>query len=165
MKATPTLLCPVWDRTVEADAERPATRCTIHRVIRRGHISSGRVRTDLLPMRRYRRASTTAPLALSPADGRLSVRLHVIGEEGTVGDCEGCGIYVRLPHAPHRKVFACSTACRMKRYQHHTVERSVTTCERCDQTFTARRGAHFCSSACRQSAYRNRHLPGHDGGL
>ena len=162
MKATPTLLCPVWDRTVEADAERPATRCTIHRVIRRGHISSGRVAPIC-----YQCAGTDEHRAynyLTRPDGRLSVRLHVIGEEGTVGDCEGCGIYVRLPHAPHRKVFACSTACRMKRYQHHTVERSVTTCERCDQTFTARRGAH-CSSACRQSAYRNRHLPGHDGGL
>jgi hypothetical protein len=60
------------------------------------------------------------------------------------------------PNAPRRKVFACSTACRVKRYQ-QTVEQSVTGWERCGRTFAARRGAHYCSPACRQSAYRKRH--------
>ena len=36
------------------------------------------------------------------------------------------------PNTPHRKVFACSSACRVKRYQ-QTVEQSVTACERCGQ--------------------------------
>ena len=150
------------DRTVEADAQHPATRCTIHRVIGRGHISSSRIAPIC-----YQCAGTDEHRAyshLTRPDGRLYVRLHVIGKEGVVGECEGCGIYVRLPNAPHRKVFACRTACRIKRYQ-HTVERSVTACERCGQTFTARRGAHYCSPACRQSAYRNRHRQVHDGGL
>lgn len=70
-------------------------------------------------------------------------------------NCVVCGLPVLLPVDKRRKVDACSDLCRSRFYA-VPVEAAVTQCEGCGSGMTGRSDARFCSSACRQRAYRRR---------
>lgn len=146
-------MCPVCERTVVADASRPAIRCTI---LTRQH--GGAVTRRIAPICHdcLNAAQVHGRPNLTRADGQLEAQVPTWIGDTRMGQCEACGIHVKLPVSARRKVVACSAACRAKRY-HPAVEKCVTACKRCGRTFTAQRGARYCSGTCRQSAHRNRH--------
>jgi len=77
--------------------------------------------------------------------------------------CEGCGrpVHQELNFRSHRRTFCCrncecavrTTAARQARSE----ARGTRPCKGCGETFEpTRTDAHFCSSRCRQRAYRRR---------
>jgi hypothetical protein len=83
------------------------------------------------------------------------------------GPCEGCGRSVTV----HRGLWAdrhfhCSTKCQFasqarRRKETRARSRGGMTCEVCAEPFEpARSDARYCSSACRQDAYRKRKIAG-----
>lgn len=77
------------------------------------------------------------------------------GGLATESPCAGCGrMVVHLPTWRHDWV-ACSPRCRRRVYRGNVWGRS--TCDGCGEAFDASRAdARYCSSACRQRAYRQR---------
>jgi hypothetical protein len=75
--------------------------------------------------------------------------------------CVSCGVPVLLMPDPRRKVSACSDLCRVRSYYAapRPVGQPVTghRCEGCGELMEGGRSdRRYCSSACRQSAYRER---------
>lgn len=87
--------------------------------------------------------------------------LHLAGGEHEIPtECYSC--HRRLVVGGYRanqRWVACSTRCLAAlRREDRRDKRSTTTCSTCGETFTpARADARYCSSACRQRAYRQRH--------
>lgn len=77
--------------------------------------------------------------------------------------CAGCGraIYRRADRRWRRQFHVCSERCRWRvatrRRADMRMPEQQHACTGCGAPFTARRGAAYCSSACRQKAYRERH--------
>ena len=70
--------------------------------------------------------------------------------------CPGCGHPMRTQYRPGPAQKVCSAACAQKLYR---ARRKVTeaTCATCGEVFApTRRDAVYCSSPCRQRAYRRR---------
>lgn len=96
--------------------------------------------------------------AQSP-DGR--VRAHLVGWGALDADpqpCATCGLPILVAPDKRRQVVTCSDLCRARHYS--TRARRVTptahVCSGCGETMTGRADRRFCSSACRQRAYRRR---------
>lgn len=71
--------------------------------------------------------------------------------------CEVCGQQLHMEPDKRRKRVTCSNSCRQKMYKTKRVPPSVT-CDGCGSTYEpARSDSRFCSAACRQKAYRDRH--------
>lgn len=71
------------------------------------------------------------------------------------GQCEVCGMWVAARRDARRKRIVCGRTCHQKLYR-RAAESTATTCAQCGVKFQARQGARYCSSVCRQRAYRNR---------
>jgi hypothetical protein len=74
----------------------------------------------------------------------------------TILPCPWCGHPMRYPHRRGARPKVCSRACAQKL---HRARRKVTeaTCATCGEVFSpTRRAAVYCSSPCRQRAYRRR---------
>lgn len=77
--------------------------------------------------------------------------------DGEVCVCVTCGRSVILKPDPRRAVPTCSTVCRSKHYNQDAVRVPTShECEGCGDEFEGRTDARYCSSACRQRAYRTR---------
>lgn len=65
-----------------------------------------------------------------------------------------------LSEYPLPKNFVCGRECFRKllaaQARQRRAARPQTTCQNCNETFTARRGAKFCSTRCRVAAHRRR---------
>ncbi|CAN5388318.1 hypothetical protein BH10ACT9_BH10ACT9_58110 [soil metagenome] len=149
--------CPICRQETTPTAEHPAVRCEVRIAWRQG--------------RRRGWQSSSAPICaqcasmpnrLSVESGGGSVQADLPQGELDRGQCEACGLHVAVRRDPRRRNLVCGNSCRQRLYQ-ESVEPTVTSCERCGNEFTARRGARWCSSACRQKAYRDRTKVGDDG--
>lgn len=81
--------------------------------------------------------------------------------DGEVCVCVTCGWSVILKEDSRRRVPTCSTACRAKHYNQAAVRPPKRQeCAGCGDPFEGRADARYCSSACRQRAYRLRTADG-----
>ena len=76
--------------------------------------------------------------------------------------CEGCGLLVVRGANTRTKHHTCSRSCTaaVSKAKRNTVSRPVTRCQMCREAVEGRADAAFCSSACRQRAYRIRNKYG-----
>lgn len=153
------LQCPICDQESRPTAKRPAVRCLLNITHKQG-------RTRLLS----RRYTPVCADCVASAHNRVYVesdsglaRADLPPGDLEAARCEVCGIHVTMPHDTRRKHFVCGDSCRPKLYQTPPVEKTVTACVECGSEFTARRGARYCSSACRQRAYRKAKRGHRDG--
>lgn len=96
---------------------------------------------------------------LSSPDERVQVFANRSGLEVEPAPCAHCGLPVHLTPDARRKVPTCSDLCRSRHLgrARTPVEPAVTpTCEGCGDDMTGRADRRYCSSACRQRAYRRR---------
>lgn len=72
--------------------------------------------------------------------------------------CPGCGQRMRVdPTAKHRRAIVCSTRCQQRERRKRRYVRKKF-CPECNLMFTPKRAdARFCSVACKQRGYRQRH--------
>ncbi len=146
--------CPICDRETVPTAKRPAVRCQLTfrdstRKRARWWRTHGPVCSDCVESGRNRFVIPR----ITSASGLVQADTLPSGDLDR-GRCEVCGIHVAMPHDANRKHFVCGDSCRQKLYK-PPVEKTVTACAGCGSEFTARRGARYCSSACRQRAYRD----------
>ena len=74
-------------------------------------------------------------------------------------DCVACGLPVILSVDARRKVDTCSDRCRTAYYTDRARRDSAPVthrCKGCGEAMTGRADRRYCSSACRQRAYRQR---------
>lgn len=91
------------------------------------------------------------------ADGKTIAWIDVDPTRHPVVACEACGQQLHMEPDRRRKRVTCSNSCRQKTYKTIRVPSSVT-CDGCGNTYEpARSDSRFCSPACRQKAYRERH--------
>lgn len=141
---TPLRVCPICSTEVPTDT--PMVAAQVYRRKSRRHSYAPRRREPICTSC----ASTAFP---ESADGTVSA-IHD-GVDHDAVPCEACGLLVLIRPDKRRKVTACSDRCRLSRYKTRSVPTSVT-CDVCGNAFEARAGAHYCSAACRQKAYRDR---------
>ena len=141
--------CPICDRETVPAARHPAVRCKLTITHKRGRRRWLELKST--PVCGHCVQSGHNRLDLTSANGL--VRAELPGGDLDRGRCEVCGINVAMAQDARRKHFVCGDSCRQKLYQ-PPVEKTVTACAVCGSDFTARRGARYCSSACRQRAYR-----------
>lgn len=141
--AMPTHVCVVCDSVIPTHVAGVRSPVTISRR-RNGHGETLR--------RIICQACASTYRAQSP-DGRR--RAGWTSEHREQVDCVMCGLPVLLPVDKRRKVDACSDLCRSRFYA-RPVEVVVTACDVCGSDMTGRSDLRFCSSPCRQRAYRRR---------
>ncbi|ODR17161.1 hypothetical protein BHQ23_27320 [Mycobacterium gordonae] len=129
---------------------KPAVRCACIHYRKR---TARRIEDAVICAQCARTAKTAGQWQQRTSTGRV-VLTHPDGPLD-VGRCEACGLCVALRADPRRERFVCSNACRQQTY-YRAAEKTKATCDECGSTFTARRGARYCSSPCRQRAYRAR---------
>jgi hypothetical protein len=72
--------------------------------------------------------------------------------------CEHCGRTVIHDSSVQPQIIACSNQCRRAIYNASRRRAAMTVCSECGGLFTpSRSGALYCSAACKQKAYRDRH--------
>jgi hypothetical protein len=72
--------------------------------------------------------------------------------------CEHCGRTVIQELSVKTQIIACSPQCRRDIFNASHRRAEMTVCSTCGELFTpARSGALYCSVACKQKAYRDRH--------
>jgi hypothetical protein len=141
-------ICPVCLATVPDDVTM--IRAEVYRRVRRRTVSSREpVCLDCLP----------AGIGGTPtADGRpLAFAPSPRATEPV--ECVTCGLPVILSVDARRKIDTCSDRCRTRYYSdraRHDHAPATHRCEGCGEMMTGRADRRYCSSACRQRAYRQR---------
>lgn len=91
------------------------------------------------------------------ADGKTLAWIDVNATQHPVVTCEACEQQLHMKPDKRRKRVTCSNSCRQKLYKTKRVPLAVT-CDGCGNTYApVRSDSRFCSPACRQKAYRERH--------
>lgn len=94
-----------------------------------------------------------AGMATSP-DGKTSA--HTFGFRLSPQPCETCQRPVIVVEDARRKIVTCSDLCRSRQYRRPVTDDVTRLCEGCGDEMTGRGDRRYCSSACRQRAYRRR---------
>lgn len=144
-----TRICPVCSDPL--DGTRPAARATVNR--KHGRSWSRRVEAVHLDCVRGDDGRWNDHTS---DDGKLRVWPSLTPADAQPVPCQVCGLPVVLPPDKRRRIVTCSDTCRARHYARPAVTPTQHVCGGCGQAMTGRPDRRFCSSACRQRAYRRR---------
>ena len=142
--------CPVCGEVIPADVA--AVRAHVRSRRNRRGWSNSWTRRELICQ------SCAGKMWGESADGLTEFMAPSVTDAVTVS-CEACDRLVMLTPDSRRKVNVCSDRCRNTYYAEHrkSVAIAVThVCAECGVVMHGRADRKFCSSACRQRAYRVR---------
>lgn len=148
-----TRTCPLCSRPVP-DTEPMTRQQVLHAHGHQRWATWEPVCMDCIP-----RDETGRPLAYAEGrDTRRSIFVDARALDGDPQPCASCGLPIRVAPDKRRKIVTCSDACRSRYYSARAdrVTPTAHVCSGCGETMTGRADRRFCSSACRQRAYRRR---------